>query len=113
MAEAVKGIAPGFLLLPAREYSWELIRKVEIRVPNEGSIQELVDNSMASKDVKFTGDDDFAINDDNLVLLWELVKVLFAAAKYPDLNDNECLNVVAMGFEGNEVVLYGEVIRNL
>lgn len=109
----VKGVAPGFLLLPAREYDWELVTKVEIRVPNEGSIRDLVAHSKVSDDVNFPGADNFTVLGDNLLLLWELTRVLFASTKYPDLKDNECLNVVALEIAGPEIVLYGEVIRSV
>ena len=38
------GVAPGFLLLPAREYEWQLEKKIQIRVPLKGSIQELLND---------------------------------------------------------------------
>lgn len=115
MSNQVKGIAPGFLLLPAREYSWELVNKVEIRIPNEGTLSALVEQSKLSTDVKFPGDDSYLLFDesDTFFSLWEVVRALFAAAKYPELQDNECLNVVGLAVEGENVVLYGEIIRSL
>lgn len=113
MSNAVKGVAPGFLLLPAREYSWELVRRIQVEVPNTGSLQEMVGSKEFALGVGFSGEDAFSIFEDNTLLLWELVRVLFAKAAYPALQDDECLNVVALEFSGDTVVLHGEVIRSL
>lgn len=113
MSNAVKGVAPGFLLLPAREYSWELVRRIQVEVPNAGSLQELVGSKEFAPGVGFSGDDDFSIFEDNTLLLWELVRVLFAKASYPALQDNECVNVVALEFKGDTIVLHGEIIRSV
>jgi hypothetical protein len=113
MEEAVKvrGIAPGFLLLPAREYEWQLDRRVEIRVPRQGSVSSLLGKQPLAEGIKFPGDDDFSIFEDNLLLLWEVVRVMFAGSQYPHLEDNQCLNIVALEVLEQEIVLHGEVIR--
>lgn len=110
---SVKGVAPGFLLLPAREYEWLLQRKVQIRAPLKGKIRDLLGEKALAAGVKIAGEDDFSVFEDDLLLLWELVRVLFAQSQYPALNDDECLNVVALEFEGDEVVIHGEVIKNV
>ena len=107
------GVAPGFLLLPAREYVWELKNKVELRIPLKGTISEILNKYILADGTKIAGDDDFSIFEDNVLLLWELVRVMFAGAKYPELADDECLNVVALEFDGDEVVLFGEVIQSV
>ena len=116
MSSTVRGVAPGFLLIPAREYTWELVTRVEIRLPNEGSIRELVGDKDFANGVSFPGNDDFCLFDDRTLLLWEIVRVLFASAKYPQLKDDECLNVVAVEMprvEGEDIVVHGEIIRHV
>ena len=116
MSNMVKGIAPGFLLIPAREYSWELVNRVQIRIPNEGSIKELIGPKDFAAGVSFPGDADFCLFDDNALLLWEVVRVLFAGAQYPQLNDDQCLNIVAMDLPRtatDELVLHGEIVRHV
>ena len=110
---AVKGVAPGFLLLPAREYERELPRKVEISLPLEGSISDILKKENLSSRVQIGGEDHFSIFDDKLLLLWELVRVMFAGAKYPQLEDNESLNVVALEFTDDEVTIYGEILQSV
>jgi len=116
MSKVVKGVAPGFLLIPAREYSWELVNRVQIRVPNEGSIKALVGEKDFAAGVSFPGDDEFCLFDDNALLLWEAVRVLFAGAQYPQLEDDQCLNIVAIDLptaETGELVLHGEIVRHV
>ena len=113
MGDKVKGVAPGFLLIPAREYDWELESRVEIRLPNRGFVSEQAKDKPLTEGITFAGDDQFHIFEDNVLLLWEIVKVLFAGANYPHLEDNQCLNVVALEFDGDEVALHGEIIRSV
>ncbi len=113
MGEAVKGVAPGFILLPAREYKWELKNRIEIRMPIKGKISDLLGSEALAAGMKIAGDDEFAIFDDNIFFLWEIVRVLFAKSQYPSLFENECLNVVALERDGDELVIHGEVIQSV
>lgn len=113
MPNQVKGVAPGFLLLPAREYEWELVRKLEISIPNKGQLGALVKANSASEQLKFAGEDSFTVFDDGVLSLWEVIRVLFANVKYPDLKDDECFNVFGVEINENDIVLHGEVIRNV
>ncbi len=110
---SIKGVAPGFLLLPAREYEWKLKEKIEIRVPRKGKIDELLSEEDVASGVKISGQNDFSIFEDNLLLLWEIVRILFAHSRYPSLAEDEAVNIVALEFQGDEVVLFGEVIESV
>jgi len=107
------GVAPGFLLLPAREYEWELKKKVEFRLPLKGSIENILRKDVLTGGIQIAGEDAFSIFEDNVLLLWELVRVMFAGARYPELESDECLNVVALEFTDDEVIIYGEVIKSV
>jgi hypothetical protein len=113
MGQTVKGVAPGFLLLPAREYEWELKDRLKIRVPIEGKISDFLDPDSLASGVKIAGDDTFAVFDDNIFFLWEIVRVLFAKSEYPGLLENECLNVVALEREDDELIIHGEIIQSV
>lgn len=112
MGKIVTGVAPGFLLFPAREYKWELKDRVQIRVPIEGKISEFLNEADLAEGVKIAGDDEFSVFDGDVFYLWELIRVLFARSEYPSLNDDECLNVVALEKDGDSLVVHGEVIKN-
>ncbi len=114
MGDLVKGVAPGFLLMPAREYVWERGERVEIRVPLEGKLSDFIEPDAMAAGVRIAGEDEFKIfGGANIYLLWEITRVLFARAEYPSLKDDECFNVVALEKEGNELIIYGEVIKNV
>lgn len=113
MAQTARGVAPGFLLMPAREYKWELKNRVEIRVPIEGKISELLEPGALDAGVKIAGDDEFVTFEGDVFFLWETVRVLFATSLYPNLLDDECLNVVALERDGDELIIYGEIIRSV
>lgn len=113
MGQAVRGVAPGFLLLPAREYKWELKNRAEIRIPIEGKISALLEPGALEEGVKIEGDDTFVIFDEGLFSLWETVRVLFATSLYPNLLEDECLNVVALERDGEELVIHGEIIKSV
>jgi hypothetical protein len=108
----VTGVAPGFLLLPAREYKWKLKKKIEIRIPIRGKISELLDEN-AQENLKIHLEDDFDLKDAGIFYLWQVTGVLFASSQYPQLADNEVLNVVAIETTGEELVLYGEIIQSV
>ena len=108
-----KGVAPGFLLLPAREYEWELKKKIEMRLPLKGTIESIIKKDTMPEGVQIAGDNEFSIFEDKLLLLWEVVRVMFAGTRYPQLEDDECLNVVALEFTDTEVIIYGEIIQSI
>lgn len=105
----VKGVS-GLVLLPARNYEWELRQRATISVPRAGKISEILGEKELSGGLKIAGEDDFSIFDGNVLLLWELVRVLFAEARYPSLQDDECFNVVALEVTDDEILVHGEVI---
>ena len=106
----VKGVS-GFVLLPARDYEWKLKARGTISLPRKGSIAEILKDKPLDSSLKIGGEDNFSIFEDNTLLLWELVRVLFAEVKYPALKDDECFNVVAIEVGDDEILVHGEVIR--
>jgi len=106
----VKGIS-GVVLLPARDYEWELKGRQTLQVPIRGKISDLLKKHELASGVKIAGDDDFSIFEDNVFLLWELVRVLFAHVRYPSLEEDECFNVLALEITEDSVLVHGEVIK--
>lgn len=107
---SIKG-TPGFLLIPAREHKWKIVRdNVAISVPKVGFITELIKNSSLSDEVKIPGEDEFYAFEDNTFYLYQVPRVLFALGKYPSLENDQAFNVYAIIVEGDEIVLHGAVI---
>ena len=113
MVETVRGVAPGFLLMPAREYVWERGKRIELRVPLEGKLSDFLEPEALAAGVRIAGEDEFKIYGSNVFLLWEITRVLFARAEYPNLAEDECFNIVALQVDGDELVLFGEVIKSV
>ncbi len=114
MGDVVKGVAPGFLLMPAREYEWERGERIELRVPLEGKLSDFLEPGALAAGVSIAGDDEFKVTDgNNVFVIWEVTRVLFAKAEYPNLKDDECFNVVGLEQDEDELVIYGEIIKNV
>jgi hypothetical protein len=109
----VVGVSPGLILLPAREYVWELKKRVEIKIPNEGLISEHLQPEELAKGVKIVGDDAFLVFDDNMLSLWEIPRILFAYKLYPQLEANQAFNVTTLEVGDNDITIYGEVIESV
>jgi hypothetical protein len=107
-----RGIS-GLVLLPAKEYEWELKGRHTIEVPNTGKITEFLSKNELESGTSIPGDDEFTIFDDGLFQLWELVRVLFADAQYPALEEGECFNVVALETTEDKIIVHGEIIKSI
>jgi len=100
MSEEMIGIAPGFLLVPAREHRWEVKRNVEISVPKPPSD-------------RLGEDGPFFITEEGVSSLWMVVPFLFGNNKYPELADDECFNLTALEEDEEKIVLYGQILKVL
>jgi hypothetical protein len=109
----VVGVSPGLILLPAREYVWELKQRVEIKIPNDGRISMHLQPDALAPGVTIAGEDEFIVFDDDLLSLWEIPRILFALKLYPQLEANQALNVVTLAVRDGEITIYGEVIESV
>lgn len=109
----VVGVSPGLLLLPAREYVWELKKRVEIKIPNEGLISDSLKSGELAEGVKIVGDDEYLVFKDNLLSLWEIPRILFAHKLYPQLDENQAFNVTTLEIDDKFVIIYGEIIESV
>jgi hypothetical protein len=108
---AIKG-TPSLLLIPAREHSWAIDNEsVQISIPKEGLLSEILKSDTLADGVKIPGDDDFAIIEDKVVYLYQIPRVLFALSKYPQLEDNQAFTLYAIEETDNSVILHGAIIR--
>jgi len=114
MPDTVVGLPAGLLLIPAREhYNWERLNKIQIRVPNKGQVSELITPEERTQGLEIPGPDEFTLLEDQVFLLWEVVRVLFASNQYPNLEDDQCLSVTALEVDGDDIIVHGEIIRSV
>ena len=99
------------VLLPAKEYEWKLKGRHVIEVPLAGKISQLLTQHELEVGTSIPGEDDFMIFSEGVFQLTELVRVLFAGAQYPALEEDECFNVVALETDENVIRVHGEIIK--
>lgn len=107
-----RGIS-GLVLLPAKDYEWELKGRHTIEVPNTGKITEFFRDHELEAGTSIPGVDAFNIFSDDVFQLWELVRVLFANAQYPALEEGECFNVLSLEKAGDVIKVHGEIIKSV
>lgn len=101
---------PSMVLLPSRNYPFKVSNKVHtITIPRKGSYYGL-DPSFFSKD-----DGKFELYNDKsgTMYLPAISKVLFAAKKYPDLENNQLFAPISLVFKKDVVEISGYVIDML
>ena len=109
----VVGVSPGLILLPAREYVWELKNRLEIKIPNKGLISENLAEGDLAFGVKIIGEDEFLVFDEGMLSLWEVPRILFARKLYPQLEANQAFNVTTLEIVDDEITIYGEIMLYL
>ena len=102
----VEGV-PSMVMMPARPYTFELEDSMfMIKIPRKGRYVDL-DSEFFDADLG-----EFNILDDNGVLyLPSIIKVLFACKKYPDLKDDQVFVPISLKFEEDEVSIVGQVVN--
>ena len=78
---------PSLSFLPARNFSMEVLKTINIIIPNEGTYESIIDDDDGK--VLFKEEGAFKIFDGSSIDMPVITKVLFAMSKYPDLKDNE------------------------
>ena len=109
----VRGAVPGLVLLPAQDLLWEKITEpVTIVLPTRGKISELPAMQNITDGVKIPGEDEFCLMEEGVFRFIEMVRVLFAVGKYPNLKGNECFIVFGVEDDGpDSVIIHGQVVR--
>lgn len=99
---------PTMCLVQARNYTFQVSSDTfMMRVPMTGTYQALDPEFFSEKD------GDFVVYDGADVNIATLSKVLFATKQYPSLESNQIFCPLKFTFEGQEVLIYGQVIQLL
>jgi len=101
---------PSMALLPAANYMFKAHKKqYKITIPRSGEYNKLCPELFKESDGKFSLYD----VKNKVMYIPAISKVLFAANKYPKLEQNQLFAPIALVFRKNEVDIIGQVIEML
>ena len=99
---------PSMVLMPARNYAFKVSDTVHtIVVPRKGDYSELAPNLFNKEDGGF----ELYNSRKRIMYLPAISKVLFAANKYPDLEDNQLFAPISLVFKKDTVEISGQLIN--
>jgi hypothetical protein len=102
------------VMLPARNYYYKIIKEQHsISIPRKGSYDDLLEEE--NKGIFNNVDGEFNIFDENNNILYlpSITKVLFATKQYPDLPQNHLFIPVFLIFLEEEVKVVGQIVEML
>jgi hypothetical protein len=101
---------PTMLLLPARNYKFFVYdEQYSIVIPRKGVYTDFDEKLFSTKDGEFSVLAE--LDEENVLYMPSISKVLFAAHKYPDLKDNQAFTPTAIIFREDEVEIIGQIIE--
>ena len=99
---------PSMVLMPARNYAFEVSKETyTIVIPRKGEYNEMEPNLFSKEDGKF----DLYNSRKGVMFLPAISKVLFAANKYPDLEDDQLFAPISLVFKKDTVEISGQVVN--
>jgi len=99
---------PSMVLMPARNYAFKVSEEVHtIIVPRKGTYNVLAPDLFSEEDGEF----ELYNSRKRIMYLPAISKVLFAANKYPDLEDNQLFAPISLVFKKETVEISGQVIN--
>lgn len=99
---------PSMVLMPARKYAFKVSKEFHtIIIPRKGSYNEIEPNLFTKEDGEF----ELYNSRKRIMYLPAISKVLFAANKYPDLEDNQLFAPISLVFKKDTVEISGQIIN--
>ena len=99
---------PSMVLMPARNYAFKVSDETYvITIPRKGEYHEIEPELFDKKDGVF----DLYNSRKRIMYLPALSKVLFAAKKYPALEDNQLFAPISLVFKKDTVEISGQIIN--
>lgn len=101
---------PTMVMFPARNYNFRVTKtEYTITIPRKGNYQEIAPEVFDEKDGDF-----MVFDEENAVLYMPAItKILFAVEKYPALENNQLFAPIALLLDDDEVRIVGQVIEVL
>lgn len=108
-ATTIEG-TPTMVLLPARNFRFKVLaEEYTITIPRSGNYYEMAPEVFKPEDGEY-----MLYDEENAVMyLPSITKVLFATQKYPDLEDNQLFAPIALVLDEDTVSIVGQVIEIL
>ena len=101
---------PTMVLMPARNYHFRVLKQeLKITLPRSGKYVDIAPDVFKEEDGEFMLYDE----ESKVMYLPAITKVLFAAAKYPDLENHQLFAHIALIFNDKEVDIIGQVVEML
>ena len=100
---------PTMVLLPARNYYFQVTGQHKITLPRKGTYAELEPGYFSESDGEFNLLD----SENSIMYLPAISKVLFATKQYPNLKPNQLFAPIAVKYEEEEVHIYGQLVEML
>ncbi len=103
---------PTMMLLPARNYKFKVYKKeYSIIIPKTGVYADLDKDMFSKKDGEFDLLQTIEEDNEQVMYVPSLSKVLFATDQYPDLEDTQAFAPMAIIIRENEVEIIGSIIQ--
>lgn len=101
---------PTMVMFPARNFHFRVSKgEHEIVIPRKGNYHKIAPEIFTEEDGDF-----MVYDEDNAVMyLPAITKILFAVKKYPDLTSNQLFAPIALLFDKDVVRIVGQVIEIL
>jgi len=101
---------PTMVMFPARNFQFRVSKEeYTITIPRKGNYAEIAPEIFSEEDGDF-----MVFDEDNAVIyLPSLTKILFAVEKYPALKNNQLFAPIALLLEDDEVRIVGQIVEIL
>ena len=101
---------PTMVMFPARNFHFRVSKaEHEITIPRKGNYHEIAPEVFTEEDGDF-----MVYDEDNAVMyLPAITKILFAVNKYPDLEANQLFAPIALLFDEDVVRIIGQIVEML
>ncbi len=109
-AEGAQVGTPTMVMFPARNFHFRVSKnEYEIIIPRKGNYHEIAPEIFTKEDGDF-----MVYDEDNAVMyLPAITKILFSVEKYPDLKSNQLFAPIALMFDEDVVRIIGQIIEIL
>ncbi len=105
---------PTLMLLPARNYTFKVFEgDHSITIPRKGKYVDLDNKLFTEADGEFNIMNHVDEESGSVLFMPSLSKVLFATAKYPNLEDDQAFIPIAIVIREDEVEIVGNIIQML